>query len=203
MAGPGDTVCSVADPVGLSIGTTNLVAARAGTQPVTRRSVLTLYGHRPPEVGLPAENPNLTEPGLVMRGFVERVGDPVPLVASDGSSYLADRLLVDALAPWPTLSARRQTWSIAVPAYWGSATVRALSEALARDRKLAPAGVAAAPGLRCRRRADRPADRAGPDRRRCRRAARLRWQRHQHHAGRRRRWFPPDRRDRALSGVLR
>ena len=47
MAGSGDTVCSVADPVGLSIGTTNLVAARVGTQPVTRRSALTLYDQRP------------------------------------------------------------------------------------------------------------------------------------------------------------
>jgi hypothetical protein len=141
MAWPGDTVCSVSDPVGLSIGTTNLVAARAGTQPVTRRSVLTVYGHRPPEVGLSAENPASTEPGLVMRGFVERVGDPVPLVASDGSSFLADRLLVDALGAMAATAGASSDLAIAVPAYWGSATVGALSEALARDRKLAPTGV--------------------------------------------------------------
>ena len=140
MAGRGDTVCSVADPVGLSIGTTNLVAVRAGTQPVTRRSVLTLYDQRPPEVGLSAENPNLTEPGLVMRGFVERVGDPVPLVASDGSSHLAERLLVDALGAMADTVGASSDLAIAVPAYWGSATVRALSDALARDPKLAPTG---------------------------------------------------------------
>ena len=32
----------MSDPLGLSIGTTNLVAARVGNQPVRRRSVLTL-----------------------------------------------------------------------------------------------------------------------------------------------------------------
>ena len=41
----------MSDPLGLSIGTTNLVAARVGNQPVTRRSVLTLFSHRAPEVG--------------------------------------------------------------------------------------------------------------------------------------------------------
>src|SRR6478752_175365 len=141
MAGPGDTVCSVSDPVGLSIGTTNLVAARVGMEAVTRRSVLTLYGHRPPEVGLSAENPASTEPGLEMRGFVERVGDPVPLVASDGSSFLADRLLIDALGAMTETVGTSSDLAIAMPAYWGSATVGALSEALARDRKLAPTGV--------------------------------------------------------------
>ncbi|MDT5182858.1 MAG: hypothetical protein QOI29_1016, partial [Mycobacterium sp.] len=35
----------MSDPLGLSIGTTNLVAARVGNQPVMRRSVLTLFGH--------------------------------------------------------------------------------------------------------------------------------------------------------------
>ena len=54
---------------------------------------------------------------------------------------------------------------IAVPAHWGPATVRALFDAhCARDRKLAPNGVAAAPGLRCRQRADRAADQSGPER---------------------------------------
>ena len=68
----------MSDPLGLSIGTTNLVAARVGNPPVTRRSMLTLAGQ-------------------VLSGFVERVGDPVPLVAADGSSYPADVLMVEAL----------------------------------------------------------------------------------------------------------
>jgi len=140
MAWPGDTVCSVSDPVGLSIGTTNLVAARAGTQPVTRRSVLTLYGYRPPEVGLPSQNPNLTESGLVMRGFVERIGDPVPLVAVDGSTHHADRLLGEALAAM--VDGPTSDVVIAVPAHWSPAAVRALEAALRNDPILAPNGVA-------------------------------------------------------------
>ena len=138
-------VYAVTDPLGLSIGTTNLVAARVGYPPVTRRSVLTLYRHRPAEVGLPSENPNLTETGLVMRGFVERVGDPVPLVAIDGSTHLADRLLIEALgAMADTVGGLTPTTDvvIAVPAYWGPATVAAFSAGLRADRKLSPNGVA-------------------------------------------------------------
>ncbi|CAN5135582.1 hypothetical protein BH09ACT8_BH09ACT8_07740 [soil metagenome] len=138
-------VYAVTDPLGLSIGTTNLVAARVGYPPVTRRSVLTLYGHRPAEVGLPSENRNLTETGLVMRGFVERVGDPVPLVAVDGSTHLADRLLMEALgAMADTVGGLTPTTDvvIAVPAYWSPATVAAFSAGLRSDRKLSPNGVA-------------------------------------------------------------
>ncbi|WP_460009916.1 hypothetical protein, partial [Mycobacterium avium] len=39
------------DPLGLSIGTTNLVAARNGSPPVSRRCVLTLYPHCAPIFG--------------------------------------------------------------------------------------------------------------------------------------------------------
>ena len=69
----------MSDPLGLSIGTTNLVAARVGNQPVIRRSVLTMFGHAAPEVGMPSAH---TE-GMVLNGFVERVGDAVPLVGAD------------------------------------------------------------------------------------------------------------------------
>ena len=70
----------MSDPLGLSVGTTNLVAARVGNQPVTRRSMLTL-----------------AQSGGTISGFVERVGDRVPLVTPDGTSYLAEQLLVEAL----------------------------------------------------------------------------------------------------------
>ncbi|MDF2825871.1 MAG: molecular chaperone [Mycobacterium sp.] len=135
----------MSDPFGLSIGTTNLVAARVGAQPVTRRSVVTLYGHRPAEVGLPSDNPNLTEPGLVLRGFVERIGDPVPLVAVDGSPHQADQLLVEALAAMADAAGGTGPGSdvvISVPAHWAPNAVRALEAALRGNRKLAPAGVA-------------------------------------------------------------
>ena len=81
------------EPLGLSIGTTNLVAASVGRQPVIRRSVLTLFGHAPPEVGTARNDAN----GVVLSGFVDRVGDPVPLVAADGNRYPAEQLLVEAL----------------------------------------------------------------------------------------------------------
>jgi Hsp70 protein len=135
----------MSDSLGLSIGITNLGAARGDRTPLTRRSVLTLFDHRPPEIGVPSENPNLTEPGLVLRGFVERVGDPVPLVASDGSAHRGEVLMVEALeamartvadGPPPT------EVTIAVPAHWGPGAVGALRGALRSRPGLAPHGVA-------------------------------------------------------------
>jgi len=132
------------DSLGLSIGMTNLVAARVGAAPVTRRAVLTLYPNRAPEVGLPAENPNLTGPGVVLTGFVERVGDPVPLVAPDGSSHQADRLLVealDAMARTVGNGTPAAQVTIAVPAYWGPAVLGALRTMLRTKPNLSPTGV--------------------------------------------------------------
>ncbi|HXA12088.1 MAG TPA: molecular chaperone, partial [Mycobacterium sp.] len=81
------------DPLGLSIGTTNLVGARVGSPPLTRRAVLTLYRGYAPQVSAP---PAETDPNAItITGFVERVGDPIPLVAPDGSQHRADRLLVE------------------------------------------------------------------------------------------------------------
>ena len=124
----------MSDALGLSIGTTNLVAARPGLQPVSRRSVLTLWGDRPPEVGVPSQNPeltspNLNQPGVVLRGFVERVGDPVPLIAADGSSHRGDSLVAAALEAMARAVDDGQTPSrvvIAAPSHWGPATVGAL-----------------------------------------------------------------------------
>ena len=51
------------ESLGLSIGVANLVAARAGRDPVTRRSVLTLFDEQPSEVGLPEQNLVRPNPG--------------------------------------------------------------------------------------------------------------------------------------------
>ena len=110
----------MSDPLGLSVGTTNLVAARVGNQPVTRRSVLTL-----------------AKSGATISGFVERVGDRVPLVTPDGTSYLAEQLLVEALdvmvqvggGPSPDVA-------IAVPAHWGPSTIWAFRSALGNSTYL-------------------------------------------------------------------
>ncbi|WP_025736537.1 Hsp70 family protein [Mycobacterium genavense] len=121
------------DPLGLSIGTTNLVAARDGSPPVSRRAVLTLYPHCAPKVGLPEQDPKLTEPGMLMSGFVERVGDSVALVSGDGSAHDPDLLMVEALDAMVLAAgadAGSSEISIAVPSYWKPATAQALRNGL-------------------------------------------------------------------------
>ena len=43
---------------------------------MTRRSVLTLYGHRPAEVGLPSDNPNLTDDAVMLGAAMPNTRDP-------------------------------------------------------------------------------------------------------------------------------
>jgi len=125
-------------PLGLSIGTANLVAARTGTAPVTRASVLTMYGHRPPEVGMPGENPRLDEPGLLLGGFVERVGDDEPLLAADGSRYPGAALTAAALDGMARSVGCGEPIAIAVPGHWNERQLAALRTALRGYRALAP-----------------------------------------------------------------
>src|SRR5262249_27477441 len=114
----------MSDPLGLSVGTTNLVAARVGNQPVTRRSVLTL--------------PNSSH---TISGFVDRVGDRVPLVTPDGKSYLAEQLLISALEAMVQVGGGPSTdTAIAVPAHWGPSTMWAFRSALGSSRILSPTG---------------------------------------------------------------
>nr|WP_241781171.1 Hsp70 family protein [Mycolicibacterium phlei] len=131
----------MSDSLGLSIGSTNLVAARVGHPPVIRRSVLTLFDNRPPEVGVPGENPNLNQPGLVLSGFVERVGDPVPLVAADGSPHRGEQVLAEALAAMARAVGGGAPITIAFPAHWGPAAVGALRGALRAVPALSPDGI--------------------------------------------------------------
>ena len=112
--------------LGFSIGATNLVAVPAGRPPTVRSAVLTLFGHRPPEVGVPSENPRLGERGLVLTGFVERVGDPVPMVAGDGSTHSGERLVVDALDALTRSAGPAERTVVAVPAHWRDSVVDAL-----------------------------------------------------------------------------
>lgn len=127
------------DSLGLSIGMTNLVAAREGRQPVIRRSILTLHNDRAPDVG------EYTGSGLPLAGFVERVGDPVPLVAADGSQHRGELVLAEALAAMARLAGGGTPVVIAVPAHWGPSTVGALRDVLPRYPSLAANGTP--PGL--------------------------------------------------------
>src|SRR3954470_7898074 len=121
----------MSDGVGLSVGATNLTAVVVGRTAVTRSPVVTLYPHRPPEVGVPSENPNLTERGLIITDFVDRVGDPVGIVAADGSSHLADKVLADALRAMLYTVGQPPAGPVAVtyPAHWRPAAVEALRNA--------------------------------------------------------------------------
>jgi len=137
MGGDAIVAWVMSDPPGVSIGATNLVAASVGQQPVIRRSVLTLFGHAPPEVGIP------TASGVVLSGFVDRVGDSVPLVAADGTSYPAEQLLVEALESMAALAGPTppSDVAIAVPSYWNQAMTGALQNTLAASEILSPRGL--------------------------------------------------------------
>lgn len=118
--------------VGLSVGAGNLTAVAVGRAAVRRTAVLTKFTHRPSEVGLPGENPKLDERGLVITDFVDRVGDPIGLLAPDGSSHRADALLADGLRAMFHTVARQGSGPVGVgyPAHWRAPAVDALRRAL-------------------------------------------------------------------------
>src|SRR6478609_7885872 len=122
----------MSDGVGLSVGATRLAAVIVGRTAVTRSPVVTLYPHRPPEVGVPSENPNLNERGLIITDFVDRVGDPVGIVAADGSTHMADKVLADALRAMLYAVGRgrppAEPVAITYPAHWRPAAVAAVPE---------------------------------------------------------------------------
>ncbi len=121
--------------IGLSVGATTLAAVTTDSS-VTRRAVITLFRDRPPQVGLPTENPVPDQAGLVITDFVDRVGDPVPVVAADGSVHAGEALLAEALralagiagggGPVPSAAA------VTYPAHWRRPAVDALRRALRR-----------------------------------------------------------------------
>lgn len=102
---------------------------------MTRSPVLTRYPHRPAEVGVPSENPNLGERGLIITDFVDRVGDPVAIVAGDGSSHRAEAIIADALRAllYAVTGGQPPADPVGVthPAHWRRAAIEALRGALA------------------------------------------------------------------------
>jgi Hsp70 protein len=134
------------DALGLSIGMTNLSVVRSGCAPVVRRSILTLFPDRPPEVGVPEQNSTPGEHAMVLSGFVERVGDPIPLVAADGSTHRPGRLLaeaIDSMICHPAKARPPRDIAIAVPAHWDSSVKASLSKDLSAKQHLFPAGAPA------------------------------------------------------------
>jgi Hsp70 protein len=93
--------------LGLSVGATNLAGTRDGQTAVIRPSELTVQGLR-------------------LTGFVDRVGDPVPLVAPDGSTHQSERLLAAALgemAQSVTEGMPVSDVAVTVPAHWSPSVV--------------------------------------------------------------------------------
>jgi cell division ATPase FtsA len=121
--------------LGLSVGATNLAAVSAD-RAITRKPVLTLYRQRPPEVGVPSENPRLNEPGLVITDFVGRVGDAVGIVAADGTTHRSEVLVADGLRALAYTAtdgwALPAAVAITYPAHWRPAAVDALQVAVSR-----------------------------------------------------------------------
>lgn len=175
------------ESLGLSIGATNLAAAREDPPAVIRPSTLTLFSHRPPEVGHFG-----TEQGMLLTGFVDQVGDPVPLVAPDGSRHLGERLLAEALESMVYLAGAGSAAApvaTSVPAHWCPPVVAALR--CGATEASAVYGCRAAADFRCRCGINGATSQSGAAVRRGRGAVRLRRQREQHHPCRRRKGFTP------------
>ncbi len=133
------------DPLGLSIGTTNLVAVRSGKPPVSRRAVLTLFPDRAPELGVPGEDSDVDDTGTLMTGFVERIGGSTPLKSADGSTHDPSLLLVealDALINETGGEAATSNITMAVPAHWGSDALRGIQAALNTHADFVHGGIA-------------------------------------------------------------
>lgn len=137
----------MADGVGLSVGATNLTAVAVGRAAVTRSAVATLFPNRPLEVGVPGQNPRLNsdERGLVITDFVDRVGDPVGIVAPDGTTHKGEVLLAQALREllYEVTNGRGAVDPVVVthPAHWRPATVDALRGALSSMREFSEAAL--------------------------------------------------------------
>jgi hypothetical protein len=96
--------------MGLSVGATNFAGTRDGHTAVIRPAELTLRGQR-------------------ITGFVDRVGDPVPLIASDGAKYRSEDLLADALGAMTeavTDGMPVSDMAVTVPAHWRPSVVDTL-----------------------------------------------------------------------------
>ncbi|MFV8054400.1 Hsp70 family protein [Mycobacterium sp. 48b] len=141
------------DCLGLSVGATNLVAI-ADHAPLVRRAVFTVSAQHGPLVGAPSS----ADGGLVFADFVGRVGDPVPLVAADGSTHRAERLLagaVEALTRETSPTHRPDVSVLTVPAHWSSAAADSVRAALpgvrvVPDSVAALTAIQAHPGLPAR-----------------------------------------------------
>lgn len=109
-------------PVGLSVGATNLTAVAVGRTSVTR----------PTRVGAA---------GQELSDLADRVGDPVGILASDGSSHRPEALLVEALRTMVHSVGGAPQLAVTHPVHWRPPAIDALGAALAAEPELAGAAL--------------------------------------------------------------
>jgi hypothetical protein len=122
--------------LGVTIGAANSVALTVLDQPRSGDpSVLSIPTElHLPEGGAPVLGAGAPIPGTqVFSGYAARVGDPVGILADDGSTYLGEDLVASTVA---CLQYRTGTSDVptmlAHPAAWSAHTVEALQAALVR-----------------------------------------------------------------------
>ncbi|MBF6453082.1 Hsp70 family protein [Nocardia cyriacigeorgica] len=143
--------------LGITVGSANSVAvlaSRDGEPGIDSASVLThptvlrLVPGAPALFGTEAIDGGRHAPGVRIDGFVSRVGDPVPMLADDGTSHTASDLVATAITRLVEESADPGATVVAChPAHWTAHTVSVLRTALddagAADVALIPEPVAA------------------------------------------------------------
>ena len=109
-------------PVGLSVGATNVTAVAVGRTSVTR----------PAQVGAS---------GREVTDFVDRLGDPVGILAPDGSSHRPEALLAEALRTMLHSVGGAAQLAVTHPVHWRPVAIDALRAALATVPELADAAL--------------------------------------------------------------
>ncbi|WP_280232375.1 Hsp70 family protein [Nocardia cyriacigeorgica] len=126
--------------LGITVGSANSVAVLAtrGGEPsidsepiLTHPTVLRLVSGAPATFGTEATSGGRHAPGVRIDGFVARVGDPVPMLADDGTSHSASALFATAVARLVEEAADGPAAVVLChPAHWSSHTVAMLRHAL-------------------------------------------------------------------------
>ncbi|WP_156094995.1 Hsp70 family protein [Nocardia lijiangensis] len=113
-------------------------AARGASSPATSRHAATLIMSHDmaPTLAPLADDASSMAPGLAVNGFVDRVGDPIDLIAADGSAHRPEALVAGAVRYLTRYSAGAFTGPPAIaatyPSHWKPHGVQALREALDR-----------------------------------------------------------------------
>ncbi|WP_169811265.1 Hsp70 family protein [Nocardia anaemiae] len=133
--------------LGIKIGTADFVTAadaatggfgRSGpsVQTTQHQATLIMTQGMAPTLSPLGSGARPVHPGLVVTGFVDRVGDPIDLVAADGSAHRPEKLVASAVQYLTRYSAGAfagpPTIAATYPSYWKPQGVQALRAALDR-----------------------------------------------------------------------